>query len=1054
MMTFRKLAAASSGKLIRAYFTENRLETAAAPDPLDAPDLDRGGRLTGYYTGRDRRATWRPDMARSIANAIGIDPTRPPKDAELDRLFEAKRADTGEPWTQRARKLSAYDLTIAPHKSVTLAAEFALSPAETAMIRHAIDRSGDATMRYVARELGWARKGAGGEDGAEPGAVAWAAFRHHNARPTLPVEDGQTGITYLADVPIPGDPHDHIHYALFNVVATASGHVGSLDTQRLQNRVHEFGAYFQALLADELRQLGIAVASDKNEQAAVVTAIPQIAVDLFSKGRRQTLRHAKAYAKRQGLDWETLDAERKFGILAVSGLAARSVKFGSKDDREVWRDQAAEIGWTHMSVLDDVAAPRLSDAEWDEQAYQFVARHLAKEFRTAAVVDHDVLRTFAARSLIGVGVRHGVSDIERVVQLVERRGLVIEGEHAAILQGLAGDTLRITNSAQVRIENALESKAQRTANDRSGALSAEALTAAIAASGIDFEHIDPEHGRAQRAAIYALGMGSALNVLTGPGGAGKTTLLRPLVAAYQADTRYYETGRDVIGLSTGWMQTDALDGAGIKQRVAVDPFLRGAEAGEIKLSKNTVLIIDEISQVGPRSFLKLLELQEEHGFVIKALGDPEQCQAIEAGNTIELLRRVLPASARPQIFTTIRQATQRGREIASLFRDGRAKEALAMKREDGTARLIGGDQDQVIERIADLYMHRRDALLAAGVKHGVTISALTNADAADISRVVRERLKARGEIGGTERMVAAIDQNGETYDMPLAIGDKVRLYRKTSARIDGKFGFIGSNGDVVELVAWSNDGMILRHKDGREGRVDPFRLLDARTGRMLLGFGHAVTIDSSQGRTTGEHINAMPRGTAGATGFKTYTAESRHVWQAYTMISEAAVFEAVKHRRALGDTPPVTTEQLWDHVGEDMGRKEYKPLGVDLLDPGRKQRAEERLQEEKDAVQAFLDFKHETHGLAGQGRRPGSEIRERLREEAVARALATRIEAIDGALARNAGAINRLGQNVGGFLTELRAQTAEIARRGVKAARERQARQEAAPQPGLSPSPY
>ena len=51
----------------------------------------------------------------------------------LDRLFEAKRGDTGETWTEQKRKVSAYDLTLAPHKSVTLAAEFAatISPLVT-----------------------------------------------------------------------------------------------------------------------------------------------------------------------------------------------------------------------------------------------------------------------------------------------------------------------------------------------------------------------------------------------------------------------------------------------------------------------------------------------------------------------------------------------------------------------------------------------------------------------------------------------------------------------------------------------------------------------------------------------------------------------------------------------------------------------------------------------------------------------------------------------------------------------------------------------------------
>ena len=72
MMTFRKLAAASAGKLIRAYFTEN----TPAQDQDAAlvgighnggPQLDPGGRLTTYYTRRNSRASWRPDMPRSVA---------------------------------------------------------------------------------------------------------------------------------------------------------------------------------------------------------------------------------------------------------------------------------------------------------------------------------------------------------------------------------------------------------------------------------------------------------------------------------------------------------------------------------------------------------------------------------------------------------------------------------------------------------------------------------------------------------------------------------------------------------------------------------------------------------------------------------------------------------------------------------------------------------------------------------------------------------------------------------------------------------------------------
>lgn len=207
MMNFRKIAAASKGVVILRYMTED------TPEPIHPPALDEagrqleeGGRLTSYYTGRDSRATWRPDMPALIANAIGIDPRKMPRDKEMSRLFEGRRGDNGEAWSQHKRKLSGFDLVFSPHKSVTVAAEFALTPAESALIWNAVDRANDRVMRYVAQEVGWARKGAGGEDGADPGAVGWMSFRHHTARPTMLVQDGPRGQTYLIDSPSPAIP--------------------------------------------------------------------------------------------------------------------------------------------------------------------------------------------------------------------------------------------------------------------------------------------------------------------------------------------------------------------------------------------------------------------------------------------------------------------------------------------------------------------------------------------------------------------------------------------------------------------------------------------------------------------------------------------------------------------------------------------------------------------------------------------------------------------------------------------------------------------------------
>ena len=308
----------------------------------------------------------------------------------------------------------------------------------------------------------------------------------------------------------------------------------------------------------------------------------------------------------------------------------------------------------------------------------------------------------------------------------------------------------------------------------------------------------------------------------------------------------------------------------------------------------------------------------------------------------------------------------------------------------------------MIARIADLYVERRDVLRGSGSKRGISVTAPTNDDAAEISQAIRRRLKERGEIAGDEIVYRAIDQRGQTYDLAIASGDRLRLFRRTWGTVDGQKREVGSNGDVVEVIGRSADGLRLRTKEGRVANVEWRRLADDASGRLLLGFGHALTIDAAQGITSDEHINALPRGTSGVTAFTSYVAESRSRGTTWTVISEAAVYEAERHRQALGDITPITKDDLWARVAEDMSSKPYKALGMDLLAAARRDREE--------AVDAFIACHHaiETAQLANPD--AGSAAFRRLRARAVNDSLSRHLSALDHVMQQNDAALRETAQ--------------------------------------------
>lgn len=974
MLTFRKGTGAF--KAGAAAMADHLLEQTL-PDELAS--------MADYYLHDVVRSTAgsaarpRHDMDVTVANVLKIDQTRSATRDEIVNLLCGKAADGSDlpgAWRKSKKadsdRITYTDFTFSAPKSLSVAMAFAPTDAEWSILARAHRDAWQDTMSHVESIIGHARKGKGGSKGRVEGKIGWLSFDHYTSRPTVEVamldENGRPATVIQTNNAAPGDMQTHTHVAVPNVVVCDDGTVGALDLLALHDRVHEAGAYYQARLATRLREANIDVELDEKTGTAKLTAIPDEIVDLFSKRTKGGEESAREYAKDSGLDWDALDPKQKIAFLKGGAKATRIGKGDDMSDLEAWRKQAEQAGYSHRSVIKEPKPEPTKDPDGDEpffepeekaeidkdetekerlqKAYDAALPFVEAELTRRAVFGESVLRVAATRGLIVTGT-HTTEDIDAVVELMCAKGVRQDGEFTTLLvRELSGDSeaenlserrasRKITTQAHANDEYEVIRLATEAAADKEGQLTLEDIDRAVKLvserDGLDFTN---EHGRKQRAVMNKLGMSGRLGIAIGVAGAGKTTLLRPLIEAWK------EQGRtNIYGVALAHRQSDLLEDAGIEadKKMAIDKFLYEYDQGKIALDKDSVLVMDELSQVGTKHILRLLTLRAEHGFTVVGIGDDKQAQAISAGNSIRLFQKALGEENVPVLDSTVRMKRERDRETSLLFRAGKAEEGINRLREDGTALLVPGGRPQAIEataqKWAELVAKNRDR-----DDYNLTISAPTNRDARDIARAIRERRRRRNELGADKLTLRCSDRQGqEQYDITLAEGDRVRLYRVTRASYgNGEAGVIGVNGSVVEVTGIKEDGLVLKNSRGKEGFVKWKSLKDFDKNQeqdpFLLTYGDAITLDSIQSATSTDHIHVIPDGSSAVQSFKNYVGVSRSKESTFLIASDGRERVEIAESRALGSDRPITENDVWKNIADNLSRQPEKALAVDLLE--------------------------------------------------------------------------------------------------------------------------
>ena len=347
--------------------------------------------------------------------------------------------------------------------------------------------------------------------------------------------------------------------------------------------------------------------------------------------------------------------------------------------------------------------------------------------------------------------------------------------------------------------------------------------------------------REQQKAVNGLTQDHQLAVLVGRAGAGKTTTLKAVSELYQ------QAGYQVLGTSLSAMAAENLQKeTGIKSATlhsmlyrwqryeqAQEKFLSFDSVMEegifkqldwckdlkrfesVKLTKETVLIVDEAGMVGTRQWGELLTHVQRSGAKLIAVGDDNQFKAIEAGDFFRELKDQAVQQTQAQNSQTTnlfslqeirRQKQSWMREASFQLAELNISEGLSAYEQHG--HINQTSRASFSEEIATYYLSKLKAEIAqTDVAQTGLVLAFTNVQTNLINQAIREQLKQNGMIGKED----LITLNGQNF----ALGDRIVFLKnnKTDLKITDADGVIQpeksiKNGTRGTIQAVDNQGNI------------------------------------------------------------------------------------------------------------------------------------------------------------------------------------------------------------------------------------------------------
>jgi hypothetical protein len=728
--------------------------------------------------------------------------------ASATELAEVRAAERGTD----PRQVPYFDLTVDVVKSVSvLHASYRVAarqasergePGQAAMFDARADEIEAALLDAAREAVAWLEQHA-----------TYTRTGHHSARTGEWRDgDGLVASVFLHHISRDGDPHLHIHIAVWNRVQRADQadeKWRTLDSRSLHNQRLALAPVTDRIMETRLSALGYAMVPRKDGNGAEVGGVSQDVMDLFSSRSRALTPELKAligqYQKIHG------KPPSKRTIWLLGQQAAQNTR---RTKAEARRTVAGQAGTAEPTAAQRLAAWEAQTARREVRAlsavHQQVAQFAAERGGRAPAVLDDAAKWKAARVAVAEVQRHHAvwsmaqlrfevhralpvlppgADAEAVVTEVAR--LAVCGRAGTeVIQVTAPDLTDVTSMgvrasdggsiyrppneeryctlAHLDAEQQILTAATRTVPRL---VTAEQARAAVERTGLTAGQRD--------AVITMLTATTATTALMAPAGAGKSHTMAEFARLWTTFT-----GRRVIGLATSTSAARVLASEGLAESYNIAQFLGKIEGSDelrrpIPLHQDDVLVLDEASQLSTVDLVMIQEAARQAGARLVLTGDTEQLGAVEAGGMFRLLIREVPCAELHEVrrFDAAWEAGASARLRAGDF--------AAYAVYDRHGRMRGADQDAAIDRAASMWLadhlQGKTVLLLAG----------SNPEAAELSRRVQAKLI---RLGTVRRPHAALSDGNQA-----GTGDLIRARLNTKINAGGRE---LTNRDTLRITGW------------------------------------------------------------------------------------------------------------------------------------------------------------------------------------------------------------------------------------------------------------